>query len=84
MSRHLEPGLDTFGDVTADATGRLLSHAQVIRNVVEEAVLADGLGPLSHPRSRAARPILRQALNGLLTESPLNCSTVLPDFGSTV
>ncbi len=40
----LELGLDTFGDVTADADGRPLSHAQVIRNVVDEAVLADEVG----------------------------------------
>src|SRR4051812_26044615 len=40
----LELGLDTFGDVTHDADGQLLSHAQVIRNVVAEAVLADQLG----------------------------------------
>jgi probable LLM family oxidoreductase len=39
----LEFGLDTFGDVTA-ANGVLQSHAQVIRDVVEEAVLADQLG----------------------------------------
>jgi probable LLM family oxidoreductase len=44
MAQHLELGLDTFGDVTADADGRLLPHAQVIRNVVDEAVLADELG----------------------------------------
>src|SRR5271166_2830384 len=44
MARHLELGLDTFGDITAGPDGRLLSHAQVIRNVVNEAVLADGLG----------------------------------------
>jgi len=37
-------GLDTFGDVTADASGSLLSHAQVIRDVIEQAVLADSLG----------------------------------------
>ena len=37
-------GLDTFGDVTADASGHLLPHAQVIRDVIEEAVLADGIG----------------------------------------
>lgn len=41
---HLELGLDTFGDVTAGPDGALLSHAQVIRNVVAEAVLADSLG----------------------------------------
>ncbi|WP_040308014.1 LLM class flavin-dependent oxidoreductase [Afipia felis] len=37
-------GLDTFGDVTADASGQMLPHAQVIRDVIEEAVLADSLG----------------------------------------
>ena len=40
----IELGLDTFGDVTADASGRLLPHAQVIRNVIEEATFADQLG----------------------------------------
>src|SRR5215217_2790169 len=44
MKPHLELGLDTFGDVTRDADSRPLSQAQVIRNVVEEAVLADELG----------------------------------------
>ena len=39
-----EFGLDTFGDVTVDASGNTLSYAQVIRNVVEQAVLADELG----------------------------------------
>ena len=37
-------GLDTFGDVTYDDDGRPLSHAQTIRNVVEEGVLADQVG----------------------------------------
>ena len=40
----LELGLDTFGDVTVDAHGEALSDAQVIRNVIAEAVLADRLG----------------------------------------
>jgi len=44
MALHLELGLDTFGDVTAGPDGRLLSQAQVIRHVVEEATLADELG----------------------------------------
>jgi probable LLM family oxidoreductase len=44
MAQALELGLDTFGDVTKDADGQLLSHAEVIRNVVDEAVLADKLG----------------------------------------
>ena len=40
----IELGLDTFGDVTSDADGNPLSHAQVIRNLIDEAVLADELG----------------------------------------
>ncbi|HEV3353280.1 MAG TPA: LLM class flavin-dependent oxidoreductase [Acidimicrobiales bacterium] len=37
-------GLDTFGDRTHDRDDRPLSHAQTIRNVVEEGVLADEVG----------------------------------------
>lgn len=40
----VELGLDTFGDVTRTEDGKPLPHAQVIRDVVEEAVLADELG----------------------------------------
>ena len=39
-----EFGLDTFGDVTVTPDGEPVSYAQVIRNVVDEAVLADELG----------------------------------------
>ncbi|WP_239437370.1 LLM class flavin-dependent oxidoreductase [Arthrobacter alpinus] len=41
---NFELGLDTFGDVTLDANGVPKSAAQVIRDVVEQAVLADKLG----------------------------------------
>jgi probable LLM family oxidoreductase len=37
-------GLDTFGDRTNTADGQPLSHAQTIRNVVEEGVLAEQVG----------------------------------------
>jgi probable LLM family oxidoreductase len=37
-------GLDTFGDVPVDDAGQPLSHAAAIRQVVDEAVLADQLG----------------------------------------
>lgn len=40
----IELGLDTFGDVTVDDSGTPLPHHQVIRDVVEQAVLADRLG----------------------------------------
>jgi probable LLM family oxidoreductase len=37
-------GLDTFGDVTHDEDDRPLSHAQTIRNLVEQGVFADEVG----------------------------------------
>ena len=37
-------GLDTFGDRGTDADGRQVSHAEAIRQVVAEGVLADQLG----------------------------------------
>ena len=43
-TKQVELGLDTFGDVTRTEDGKPLHHAEVIRDVVEEAVLADELG----------------------------------------
>jgi len=40
----VELGLDTFGDVEVDAAGEKVPYPQVIRNVVEQAVLADQVG----------------------------------------
>jgi probable LLM family oxidoreductase len=37
-------GLDTFGDVPEDDSGKPISYAAAIRQVVDEAVLADELG----------------------------------------
>jgi alkanesulfonate monooxygenase SsuD/methylene tetrahydromethanopterin reductase-like flavin-dependent oxidoreductase (luciferase family) len=44
VTQALELGLDTFGDIAAGPDGRLLPHAQVIRNVIDESVLADQVG----------------------------------------
>jgi probable LLM family oxidoreductase len=44
MSQTIELGLDTFGDVTVAPNGQLLTHAEVLRHVVEEGVLADQVG----------------------------------------
>ena len=44
MAQYIELGLDTFGDIQAGLNGELTSHAQVIRNVVDESVLADEVG----------------------------------------
>ena len=37
-------GLDTFGDRNSDADGKPLSHAQTIRNVMDEGVFAEQAG----------------------------------------
>ena len=44
MTSPIELGLDTFGDVTYGADGKLQHQARVLRDVVDEAVLADDLG----------------------------------------
>src|SRR5262249_19556873 len=44
MAQKIELGLDTFGDIQAGPDGQMLTHAQVIRNVIEESVLADEVG----------------------------------------
>ena len=44
MIQTIELGLDTFGDVTDGPDGKPIHAAQVIRNLVEEAVLADEVG----------------------------------------
>ena len=61
MSNGIELGLDTFGDITDGPDGKPLPAAQVIRNLVEEGVLADQvgvdfLGVGEHPRFMSARP----------------------------
>jgi probable LLM family oxidoreductase len=40
----IELGLDTFGDLTIDDDGHPLPYARVLRNVVDQAVLADQVG----------------------------------------
>ena len=44
MASAFELGLDTFGDVTIGSDGQPISQAQALRDVVEEAVLADRVG----------------------------------------
>lgn len=43
-SKEILFGLDTFGDIPVDDNKKLLTDAQAIRQVVDEAVLADKLG----------------------------------------
>ena len=44
MADRFELGLDTFGDVTAEPTGALQTQARTLRDVVDEAVLAEEVG----------------------------------------
>jgi probable LLM family oxidoreductase len=44
MAQILELGLDTFGDVTLNASGTRQTQAQTLRDVVTEAVLAEQVG----------------------------------------
>ena len=56
MNRTIELCLDTFGDITDGPDGKPLHAAQVIRNLVEEAVLADELGVENRLRTIAVMP----------------------------
>lgn len=44
MTSQLELGINTFGDVTTDSDGSPLPYAQVLRNLIEQGVLADRVG----------------------------------------
>ena len=72
--RTLEFGLDTFGDIPEDDHGNLLSHASAIRQVVEEALLADQLGvdviaPGEHHRPEFAISTPETVLAGIATRT---------------
>lgn len=41
---NVEIGVETFGDITSGTDGELLSHAQVVRNVLTEGQTADRVG----------------------------------------
>jgi probable LLM family oxidoreductase len=44
MARQIELGLDTFGDITTGPDAQPHTHAHVIRDVIEQGVLADDVG----------------------------------------
>ena len=56
MATHLELGLDTFGDITTGPDGQLLPHAQVIRDVIDEAILADSSVSISSASASTIAP----------------------------
>jgi probable LLM family oxidoreductase len=67
MSAHeFEFGLDTFIPVTVDHAGRPLSGDEVIRNTVEEAVLADSVGIDSFNIGEHYRPEFMDSANHVI------------------
>src|ERR1700752_5119767 len=44
MTQTIELGVDTFGDVTIDDTGKPVTQAQALRQAVDQGALADQAG----------------------------------------
>src|SRR5881296_3060199 len=65
-SQEIEFGLDTFAFVTVDESGQPLSGDVVIRNTVEEAVLADAVGIDSFNIGEHYRPELMDSANHVM------------------
>lgn len=65
-SQEIEFGLDTFVFVTVDGSGQPLSGDVVIRNTVEEAVLADEVGIDSFNIGEHYRPELMDSANHVM------------------
>jgi probable LLM family oxidoreductase len=72
MTSPLELGLDTFGDVTRGSDGRDLHHAQVLRDVVDQAVHVGvdfiGLGEHHRPDFAISSPDMVLAAIAARTE----------------
>src|SRR5438128_10394665 len=62
----LELGLDTFGYITVDESGRPLAPDVVIRNYVEEAVLADSVGSIPSTSASITGPFMDSAAHVVL------------------
>jgi alkanesulfonate monooxygenase SsuD/methylene tetrahydromethanopterin reductase-like flavin-dependent oxidoreductase (luciferase family) len=92
MAQEIELGLDTFGDIQAGPDGQPLSLAQVIRNVVDEGVLADqsgvfciGLGKHHWPDFAISSPEALLAVIGARTKHiRINLVTRLGWLGCTI
>lgn len=56
ISQEIEFGLDSFGDVSAESSGRLLSDAESVRLMIDEAVLAETVGIDSYNIGEHYRP----------------------------
>jgi luciferase-like monooxygenase len=55
-THQIEFGLHSFGEVSAESSGRLLSDAETVRLMIDEAVLAEAVGIDSHNIGEHYRP----------------------------
>jgi probable LLM family oxidoreductase len=55
-SQEIQFGLDSFGEVSSDVSGRLLSDAETVRLMIDEAVLAETVGIDSYNIGEHYRP----------------------------
>jgi probable LLM family oxidoreductase len=55
-TQEIEFGLDSFGEVSTDPSGRLLSDAETVRLMIDEAVLAESVGIDSYNIGEHYRP----------------------------
>lgn len=74
MTKSVEFGIDTFGDVTVGLDGKTLHEAEVVRNLLDEAILADetgvdAIGVGEHHRSDFAISSPETMLAGIATRT---------------
>jgi probable LLM family oxidoreductase len=55
-TKEMQFGLDSFGEVSEEASGRLLSDAETVRLMIDEAVLAEAVGIDSYNIGEHYRP----------------------------
>jgi probable LLM family oxidoreductase len=55
-TQQIEFGLDSFGEVSAESSGRMLSDAETVRLMIDEAVLAEAVGIDSYNIGEHYRP----------------------------
>ena len=78
-SHEIEFGLDTPAYVTVDASGQRISGDVVIRNTIEEAVLADAVGIDSFNIGEHYRPELMDSAGHVMLAAIAGRTVVRPD-----
>jgi probable LLM family oxidoreductase len=64
--REIEFGLNSFGEIATDTSGRVLSDAETVRLIIEEAVLAESVGVDSFSIGEHYRPEMMDSANQVI------------------